>query len=101
MFPITLDPFYVLTVPPSLELFSTLLSTFYLFYFRYKFISFSFFTDESVSIFRGQPGTLTCPIDVTSCGELHSVKWFKGNERIAVLSGSGEVANVEGEFVGR
>lgn len=67
----------------------------------YLFIFILFFTDESVSIFRGQPGTLTCPIDVKSCGELHSVKWFKGNERIAVLSGSGEVANVEGEFVGR
>lgn len=44
---------------------------------------------------------LTCPIDVTSCGELHSVKWFKGNDRVAVVSGDGTVENVEGQYSGR
>lgn len=38
---------------------------------------------------------------MNACGELHSVKWFKGNDRIAVVSGDGEVANVEGELQGR
>lgn len=88
-----MDPFYVQSYPLELFCFSSTYQLLFIFLF--------FFTDESVSIFRGQPGTLTCPIDVKSCGELHSVKWFKGNERIAVLSGSGEVANVEGEFFGR
>lgn len=41
---------------------------------------------------------LTCPIDVDTCGELHSLKWFKGTDRIAVVSGDGEVAKVEGSY---
>ncbi|XP_037031705.1 hemicentin-2 isoform X7 [Bradysia coprophila] len=57
--------------------------------------------DETVSTLRGQSVVLTCPIDITSCGDLHSVKWFKGNERVAVVSGDGDVSNVEGQFTGR
>lgn len=59
------------------------------------------FSDETVSTLRGQSVVLTCPIDVKSCGELHSVKWFKGNERVAVVSGDGTVENVEGQYSGR
>ena len=32
---------------------------------------------------RGQLVTLTCPIDAQNCGELHSIKWFKGTELLA------------------
>lgn len=60
--------------------------------------SFSLVPDEMVSAHRGQPVVLTCPIDVPSCGELHSVKWFKGSDRVAVVSGDGIVENVEGQF---
>lgn len=56
------------------------------------------FTDELVSKLRGEAVVLTCPIDVTSCGELHSVKWFKGRDRVAVVSGDGAIENVEGNF---
>jgi hypothetical protein len=52
--------------------------------------------DETKPVIRGQPVVLTCPVDIKNCGELHSIKWFKGTERVAVLSGNGEIANVEG-----
>ena len=62
---------------------------------------FCIFADETLSVLRGQKAELKCPIDETTCGELHSLKWFKRNERIAVVSGDGEVANVEGGYIGR
>ncbi|KAJ6649402.1 hypothetical protein Bhyg_04636 [Pseudolycoriella hygida] len=58
-------------------------------------------TGETVSTLRGQSVVLTCPIDITSCGDLHSVKWFKGNDRVAVVSGDGDVSNVEGQYTER
>ncbi|XP_059622571.1 hemicentin-2-like isoform X2 [Phlebotomus argentipes] len=54
--------------------------------------------DETISSLRGHSVVLTCPVDVSSCGELHSVKWFKSSDRIAVVSGDGEVVNIQGEF---
>lgn len=66
--------------------------------FFYFYCSIS---DDILVKTRGQSVTLECPLDVNACGELHSVKWFKGNDRIAVVSGDGGVANVEGELQGR
>ncbi|GAB0099475.1 Immunoglobulin [Sergentomyia squamirostris] len=60
-----------------------------------------FLTDETISALRGHSVVLTCPVDVTSCGDLHSVKWFKGGQRIAVVSGDGEVVNIDSDFKGR
>ena len=59
------------------------------------------FTDEIKPVIRGQSVSLTCPVDVQNCGELHSIKWFKGSTRIAVLSGDGKVSHVEGESAER
>lgn len=56
---------------------------------------------ETKSVIRGQSTTLTCPIDIESCGELHSIKWFKGTERIGVASGDGKFSQVEGSFSDR
>ncbi|KAL7033530.1 hypothetical protein ACKWTF_007630 [Chironomus riparius] len=47
-------------------------------------------------ISRGTTTHLKCPIDTKNCGELHSVKWFKGLERIGVASGDGSFTQVEG-----
>lgn len=49
-------------------------------------------------VIRGQSTSLTCPIAISTCGELHSIKWFKGSERIAVASGDGKFTQVEGPF---
>uniref|UniRef100_A0A182QG96 Ig-like domain-containing protein n=1 Tax=Anopheles farauti TaxID=69004 RepID=A0A182QG96_9DIPT len=54
--------------------------------------------DEKISVQRGGKVELACPIEIATCGELHSLKWFKGTERIAVVSGDGEVAKVEGSY---
>uniref|UniRef100_A0A182Y1N1 Ig-like domain-containing protein n=1 Tax=Anopheles stephensi TaxID=30069 RepID=A0A182Y1N1_ANOST len=54
--------------------------------------------NEKISVLRGEKVELACPIDIATCGELHSLKWFKGTERIAVVSGDGEVAKVEGSY---
>lgn len=77
----------------------------------FKFITIPFFiishdqtnapTAETKSVIRGQSTTLTCPIDIESCGELHSIKWFKGTERIGVASGDGKFSQVEGSFSNR
>ncbi|CRK99567.1 CLUMA_CG012880, isoform B [Clunio marinus] len=56
---------------------------------------------ETKSVIRGQSTTLTCPIDITNCGELHSIKWFKGSERIGVASGDGKFSQVEGSISDR
>lgn len=57
--------------------------------------------DATISKLRGDAATLSCPIDATTCGELHSVKWFKGSDRVAVVSGDGAVQNVEKTFGGK
>lgn len=58
-------------------------------------------TVDPKSVIRGQSTTLTCPIDITNCGDLHSIKWFKGTERIGVASGDGKFSQVEGSFSDR
>lgn len=45
----------------------------------------------------GEKTILECPIDISTCGTLHSVKWFKGNERIAVVSGEGNFVSIDGD----
>lgn len=57
--------------------------------------------DDTILKLRGESATLSCPIDAATCGELHSIKWFKGSDRVAVVSGDGSVQNVEGAFSGK
>lgn len=58
----------------------------------------SFVSDETISSLWEKKVTLTCPFDVTSCGELHSIKWTKGRETIAVVSGDGQLVNVNPSY---
>lgn len=62
---------------------------------------FHFISDKTISKSRGHTVTLECPIDVQSCGSLHSLKWFRGNDRVALVPGDGSTANVEGPYSGR
>lgn len=57
--------------------------------------------DATISKLRGDSATLTCPIDVATCGDLHSVKWFRGTERMAFVSGDGSEQTVETAFSGK
>ncbi|KAI8433700.1 hypothetical protein MSG28_015695 [Choristoneura fumiferana] len=43
---------------------------------------------EQASALVGDTATLKCRIDVAACGEMHSVKWYKDDERIYVFSAS-------------
>lgn len=56
---------------------------------------------EPQYVIRGKSTNLTCPIDTVNCGELHSVKWFKGKERIGVVSGDKEFCHVEKSYADR
>lgn len=67
----------------------------------FKFSCFFCITDKTISKSRGHTVALECPIDVQSCGNLHSVKWFRGNDRVAVVSGNGSLTHVEGAHSGR
>lgn len=60
-----------------------------------------FIADETISSLWEKSITLTCPFDVTSCGELHSIKWTRGRETIAVVSGDGQVVNVNPSYESR
>lgn len=71
----------------------------FVFLFSIFFLSLS--PDKTISKLRGHTVTLECPIDVQSCGNLHSLKWFKGSDRVAVVSGDGSLTNVEGPYSGR
>ena len=40
----------------------------------------------------GHEASLGCSVDVASCGDFHSVKWYRESQRIFVFS---ELANLE------
>lgn len=55
-----------------------------------------------ISVWKQQPVVLSCKIDPEKCGELHSVKWQKGdNSRVAVVSGNGEISIIEDQYKDR
>lgn len=60
-----------------------------------------FLSDKTISKSRGHTVALECPIDIQSCGSLHSLKWFRGNDRVALVPGDGGNPNVEGPYSGR
>jgi hypothetical protein len=45
-----------------------------------------------VSGLSGQEILLPCSVDVNACGDFHSIKWYRGGQRIFVFS---ELANLE------
>ncbi|GBP93174.1 hypothetical protein EVAR_4131_1 [Eumeta japonica] len=56
-----------------------------------------------VSSLVGKEARLRCQIDGNSCGEMHSIKWYKGDTRIYVYSGTteGAINRPEGAMMGR
>lgn len=68
-------------------------------YFRiYNNDFFFLFTDIKALV--GDTATLICPI-VASCGALHSIKWYRENERIAVMAESSNFIKIEGNMKDR
>lgn len=66
-----------------------------------KFFSIIFFSDETISEREGNTVVLTCPVDIDSCGDLHSLNWFKGEQRIAVFLHDENSTNIISEYKDR
>ncbi|CAG9573059.1 unnamed protein product [Danaus chrysippus] len=60
------------------------------------------FSDHA-SALVGNTARLRCRIDARSCGEMHSIKWYKSDVRVYVYSGSKDAAidRPEGEMMDR
>ncbi|KAL5292690.1 nrm family protein [Megaselia abdita] len=58
-------------------------------------------TDETISEREGNTVELTCPVDIDACGDLHSLNWFKGEQRIAVFLHDENSTNIISEYKDR
>ncbi|XP_055381652.1 putative uncharacterized protein DDB_G0282133 isoform X8 [Condylostylus longicornis] len=54
--------------------------------------------DKTIKQQKGRTVVLECPIDGEACGDLHSLNWFKGDTRIAVILGGVNVSSVIPEY---
>ncbi|XP_041674200.1 hemicentin-1 isoform X19 [Drosophila eugracilis] len=55
--------------------------------------------DTTISQLESQSVVLPCPVNIDKCGQLHSLNWFKGDNRIAaMLLGDSNVTNVNKQF---
>lgn len=73
---------------------------YYLSFFSIIFL-YLLFSDETISEREGNTVTLTCPVDIDSCGDLHSLNWFKGEQRIAVFLHDENSTNIISEYKDR
>ncbi|CAL4089282.1 unnamed protein product, partial [Meganyctiphanes norvegica] len=54
-----------------------------------------------VSGLAGRSVHLPCEVDKASCGEFHSIKWYKSNQRVFIFSEIGTVRRAEGSLLDR
>lgn len=68
-----------------------------------KYILFIFsLSDQVISEQEGKTVIVPCPVNREKCGELHSLNWFKGDNRIAaMLLDDSNVTSVAAEFEDR
>lgn len=60
------------------------------------------YLDEVISEQEGKTVVVPCPVNKDKCGELHSLNWFKGDNRIAaMLLDDSNVTSVATEFEDR
>lgn len=65
-------------------------------------VYFSPLTDLSIQEHENKNVVLPCPVNEDKCGKLHSLNWFKGDDRIAaMLLGDSNVTSVNDEFKNR
>jgi hypothetical protein len=60
-------------------------------------------TISDLYVLENQSTILTCPIESSSCGDLHSIRWYKGTdekskEEVAIVSGDGQFTKVYDPF---
>ncbi|XP_026317447.1 uncharacterized protein LOC113228386 [Hyposmocoma kahamanoa] len=58
---------------------------------------------DHVSALVGETARIKCRIDVSSCGDMHSIKWYKSENRIYIYSGNkdGPINRPEGDMADR
>ncbi|XP_042238894.1 titin-like [Homarus americanus] len=49
----------------------------------------------------GENVHLPCEVDKASCGDFHSIKWYKGNDRVFIFSDTANVKRAEGPLLDR
>lgn len=49
----------------------------------------------------GKDASLPCAINKATCGDFHSIKWYKGNQRVFVYSPVASFSKAEGELLER
>lgn len=49
------------------------------------FLLLPLFPDDIIREKQGQTVYVPCPVNKEKCGELHSLNWFKGDNRIAAM----------------
>lgn len=54
-----------------------------------------------IKAFAGSSVDLPCKVDVSQCGDLHSVKWYRDTSRIYVFSQVGGIKRAEGDATER
>lgn len=49
----------------------------------------------------GETIRLPCTVNTERCGDLHSIKWYRGSSRIFVFSEMANIAKAEGDYAER
>ena len=49
----------------------------------------------------GETIFLPCDVDTEKCGDLHSIKWYRGSSRIYVFSEMAGITRPEGDYTER
>lgn len=49
----------------------------------------------------GETIFLPCDVDTDKCGDLHSIKWYRGSSRIFVFSEMADISRSEGDYTER
>lgn len=68
---------------------------------RFFFIHVSGLSQRDLSGLVGETIFLPCDVDTEKCGDLHSIKWYRGSSRIFVFSEMAGIARAEGDYTER
>lgn len=62
-----------------------------------------FFPDatDTIAAYAGDSVALPCRVDISQCGDIHSVKWYRDTSRIYVFSQVGGIKRAEGDATER
>lgn len=56
---------------------------------------------SEVTGLAGRDASLPCTADVAVCGDFHSIKWYRGSQRVFVYSDLANLERSEGSLLNR